>query len=282
MVDELLNLLEENTENYPDNASQEKNIMPSVMRGAAYILRNMQISSQLLLTKSLKTSFADIRSDINRCLEQFGKDVSIIDVNRQKDIPENLQKRNVEGQMKYLKQTVTEQEKEIKEIQRQNRILQNEIEQYRPENVSATVQLLNTLGGNSVDEMEKELKTTLTSKLGTMNFITCQSASDLDDKKLVIVLCIVSTRLRADAAKAIKDIKNPGNAALLIIHITEAHYLPNQNSSSNLTDQNFKKLRHIFDMAFKSGNGFFQCDMNERSINELCSFCKKHPYGDRF
>ncbi|XP_053392240.1 uncharacterized protein LOC128554933, partial [Mercenaria mercenaria] len=143
------------------------------------------------------------------------------------------------------------------------------------------VQLFHKYEGNAIREIEKELKLILKNKVGIVNFINCPSATDIDQDKLLIVVCIVSTRLSADAAKAIKDIQNPGNAALLIIHFTEAHALPNQKSSRHLTDQRFKNLRGIFDMSFKSGNGFFQCDMNEESINELCSFCKQTPFGER-
>ncbi|XP_060598696.1 uncharacterized protein LOC132752392 [Ruditapes philippinarum] len=145
--------------------------------------------------------------------------------------------------------------------------------------VPATIQIICKQDGKLMNDIQTVLETTLRSKLGAVNFISLNDISKIDDKKMLIILCIAATRIASDAASAMQDIKNPANAALVIIDVDEAHELSNTH---NLTGDAFKNLRGIFGLSFMKSNGSFpNCDMNDKSINGLCSFCKQQPYSEK-
>ncbi|XP_060589002.1 uncharacterized protein LOC132744335 [Ruditapes philippinarum] len=145
--------------------------------------------------------------------------------------------------------------------------------------VPATIQIICKQDGKLMNDIQAALETTLRSNLGTVTFISLNDISKIDDKKMLIILCIVATRIASDAASAMQDIKNPANAALVIIDIDEAHELSNTH---NLTGDAFKNLRGIYGLSFMKSNGSFpNCDMNDKSINGLSSFCKQQPYSEK-
>lgn len=134
--------------------------------------------------------------------------------------------------------------------------------------------------GQMIKEIESDLFYTLNAKLQSVSFQKCQSASDIDPSKMVIVLYIVTTRVGADAWNAIKDIQCLENAILLLIHYKESHSLSGLNSASYLVDDQFKRLRGILDLAFVTDIGFHHCEMNEKSFTTLTSLCREFVNGD--
>lgn len=143
--------------------------------------------------------------------------------------------------------------------------------------VSATVQIFYSPEG-IMNDIQKVLQTTLRSESGAVKFIPVCDKSKIDDNMLLIITCHVSSRVVSDAEHAMKDITNPANAILLLIHVGEAHTFSDTSSSLHLTGNEFKNLRGIYDMFFvKNNKDFLRCPMNENSIKGLCIFCKELP-----
>ncbi|XP_060585489.1 uncharacterized protein LOC132741354 [Ruditapes philippinarum] len=139
--------------------------------------------------------------------------------------------------------------------------------------VSAAIQIFCKQEGKLMNDIHMALETTLKGKLGAVDFTHLNDISKIDNNMVLIITCIAATRIAADASYAMQDIKNPANAALVIIDVDEAHELSNTH---NLTGNAFKDLRAIFGLSFMKSNGSFpNCDMNDKSINGLCSLCKQ-------
>ncbi|XP_060598693.1 uncharacterized protein LOC132752390 isoform X1 [Ruditapes philippinarum] len=191
----------------------------------------------------LKDSFKGVTKDIYSC------------------VAENMQEHN---QLINRKTSIRRKNSRAKEIKHQI-------------GVSATVQIYYTPDG-IMNDIQKVLQTTLRSELGAVKFIPVCDKSEINDDMLLIITCNVSSRVVSDAVHAMKDITNSANAALLLIHVGEAHTFSNTNSSLHLTGNEFNNLRGIYDMFFvKSNHDFLRCDMNKNSIKGLCSFCKGDP-----
>ncbi|XP_053392242.1 uncharacterized protein LOC128554935 [Mercenaria mercenaria] len=138
----------------------------------------------------------------------------------------------------------------------------------------ATVQLFSSHSGNTIKDIEVQFIELLTKKLKNGSFVKCNELKDIEWEKMLIVLCIISSRVVTDAAYAIKDIKNPANTVLMLIHNKESHALPKLTSSSVLTDHAFQKLGGVFDLAFVNRRGIYQCEMNDISLDKVCTFIK--------
>ncbi|XP_053404315.1 uncharacterized protein LOC123537188 [Mercenaria mercenaria] len=143
----------------------------------------------------------------------------------------------------------------------------------------ATVQLFSSHIGNTIKDIEVHFIELLMKKLKNANFVKCNELKDIDWKKMLIVLCIISSRVATDAAYAINDIKNPANTVLMLIHNKESHALPKLTSSFVLTDQEFQNLGGVFDLAFFERRGIYQCEMNDIALDKVCTFIKKN-WGD--
>ncbi|XP_053404024.1 uncharacterized protein LOC123545568 [Mercenaria mercenaria] len=160
------------------------------------------------LEKALKDSFTDVCGAINGCLEQFGKKDLFTYIQHETHVTgkhvdiRKDEKRNIEDKVKRPQQMVYENDQ-------QNSKLKREIQQHRPINAKAPLQLFHKHEGNTIKEIEEGIKTILVNKLGAIDFTNCQKTSDIDDGKLLIVPCIVTSRVAADAQNAIKDISSP-------------------------------------------------------------------------
>ncbi|XP_053404008.1 uncharacterized protein LOC123566456 [Mercenaria mercenaria] len=217
------------------------------------------------IEKALKDSFTDVRGAISNCLKQFGKNDLFTCIQHEKLVPEK--------HLDVEKDNVTQKRNSDNKVKRPQQMV-DEKDQQTP------LQLFYKHEGKTIEEIEKGIKTILVNKFGAIDFTNCQKASDIDGKTLLIIPYIVTSRVAADAENAIEDIPNPENTALLLIHNKEAHALPTQKSSLTLTDQKFKNLRRIIDLAFTTGNGFYHCDMNSRGIDSLCSCCRPTPRNE--
>lgn len=60
----------------------------------------------------------------------------------------------------------------------------------------------------------------------------------------------------------------------MLFHIKESHALTKHVSASVLTDESFKQLAGIFDMAFVNKTGIYQCEMNDDALKGVCDFIK--------
>ncbi|XP_060588683.1 uncharacterized protein LOC132744088 isoform X1 [Ruditapes philippinarum] len=176
---------------------------------------------------------------------------------------------------KELKQTISYN----KHLQYENERLSDEIEKLKPPTISGTVQLYHSHSGNTIKDIEEELKTMLKNHLKDVQFVKCNRITDIDQSQMLIVLSIIASRVGTDAANAIKDVPRPENTALLLFHIKEIHALTKQASTAVLTDRSFKDLGGIFDLAFVNGKGLYQCEMNENAMKSVCDFIKKGISG---
>lgn len=162
-----------------------------------------------------------------------------------------------------------------KVILKDSRKYNHEMKKGHSERKSGTMQIYFTQKGNLMQELEKELQTRLSSKLGNVNFLLLDDKSKVDDRMLLIIVCIVSSRFGADARHVMKKMKDYENAVLLIIHCTDSPSTSNKNSSHHLTGFLFERLRGIFDLTYMRGYGFVACEMNDRSIIRLSEICKQ-------
>ncbi|XP_053404071.1 uncharacterized protein LOC128558521 [Mercenaria mercenaria] len=186
----------------------------------------------------------------------------------------NVENKMLKEEIGKLKKTENELCGYIKRLTKENEDLQQKVIKLQPPKISATIQLLHSHSGNTIKDIEAELKTMLKHQLNSVDFIKFNKPEDVDPSKMLIVLSIIASRVGTDAANAIKGIENPENTALLLFHIKESHALTKQASTSVLTDQTFKALGGIFDMAFVNGKGIYQCEMNDIALEGVCTFIR--------
>lgn len=65
---------------------------------------------------------------------------------------------------------------------------------------------------------------------------------------------------------------------MLVFHHKDIHALPNQSSERVLTEPEFKELGGIFDIAFLSDKGIYECEMNRVASISIEEFLKMHLY----
>lgn len=65
------------------------------------------------------------------------------------------------------------------------------------------------------------------------------------------------------------------HCALLIFHHKHEYALPSESSDRILAAPEFKALCGIFDLAFLTEKGIYNCDLNSRAITAIVDFiCK--------
>jgi hypothetical protein len=69
------------------------------------------------------------------------------------------------------------------------------------------------------------------------------------------------------------------NVSVLIFHHKDIHALPNQSSELVLTGPVFKDLGGIFDIAFLSEKGIYDCTMNQESAVGIETFLTETLVG---
>jgi hypothetical protein len=74
-----------------------------------------------------------------------------------------------------------------------------------------TVQLYHSHSGNTIKDIEEELKTMLKNHLKDVKFVKCSRITDIDQSQMLIVLSIIASRVGTDAANAIKDVPRAYN-----------------------------------------------------------------------
>ncbi|XP_060589013.1 structural maintenance of chromosomes protein 2-like isoform X2 [Ruditapes philippinarum] len=187
--------------------------------------------------------------------------------------------KELDGSNGYLEKDLERKTLHIEELQKTNEKLICKIEKLTPPKIAGTVQLYHSHSGNTIKDIEEELKTMLNNHLKDVKFVKCNRITDIDQSQMLIVLSIIASRVGTDAANAIKDVPRPENTALLLFHIKEIHALTKQASTAVLTDRSFKDLGGIFDLAFVNGKGLYQCEMNENAMKSVCDFIKKGISG---
>lgn len=88
----------------------------------------------------------------------------------------------------------------------------------------------------------------------------------------LLVVCVNVSRIGADAKEALKGIPKAKDVALLVFHHKEVHALPSQTSDKILTGADFSGLGSIIDLAFLSGRGIYECELNTVGIERVASF----------
>ncbi|XP_060598678.1 centrosomal protein of 135 kDa-like [Ruditapes philippinarum] len=197
---------------------------------------------------------------------------------------QNLQNENarLESKLNELNEKSEGLEQQIQNLQSNVKVLRTEknaLEQgIDKSKQTITVQLFHNLKGGMIATLLYELKSMLATQLNIkrheVQFLLCQTETDVNPQIPIFVFCINSSRLGTDAGLAIQNLKVSSKMAILIFHHKDVHALPNQASERVLTEPEFKGLGGIFDIGFLSGKGIYACDMNRAASAGIESFLR--------
>ncbi|XP_060590934.1 uncharacterized protein LOC132745934 [Ruditapes philippinarum] len=132
---------------------------------------------------------------------------------------------------------------------------------------------------NIIDELRKMLVKQLNVERRILQLIVCQNKDDVNPEIPLFVLCINASRLGADVSSILQDLNVSSNVSVLIFHHKDIHALPNQSSELVLTGPVFKDLGGIFDIAFLSEKGIYDCTMNQESAVGIETFLTETLVG---
>ncbi|XP_060594928.1 myosin heavy chain, cardiac muscle isoform-like [Ruditapes philippinarum] len=142
------------------------------------------------------------------------------------------------------------------------------------------VQLYCQSGVGLLSSVEDELKCVLKSKFDVeesvdMDIIDCAKPSDIISDIPLLILCIQASRLGTAVTTTVQGLNLTQKMAVLIFHHKDIHALPSQASDRVLTQPELRNLGGIFDLAFLSGKGMYECDMNRVNFISLTNFIKR-------
>ncbi|ESO97988.1 hypothetical protein LOTGIDRAFT_239144 [Lottia gigantea] len=132
-------------------------------------------------------------------------------------------------------------------------------------------------GGSSIiesieDSFKKELQTKLHRKRIdlTYNLIHAHEQNQLREPS--IVLCPSFSRLGTDVRSVFSAIQDCGRGTVLVvIHYKDEHSL-NKVKSEQMLSSEYSHLSAILDMAYFSKKGFYDCQFNRNTFEELSAF----------
>lgn len=137
------------------------------------------------------------------------------------------------------------------------------------------VQIFCRKKGDLTAKLAELLKDKFKGQTSGVTITTPETVDEIQDNQRLLVVCMHGSRLGTDTGTETQGIKDLGRTALLIFHHKDLHALPNQASARVLTETSFKELGGIFDFAFLTDKGIYECGMNTESTNGLVSFISK-------
>ncbi|XP_053389408.1 uncharacterized protein LOC123566542 isoform X2 [Mercenaria mercenaria] len=165
-----------------------------------------------------------------------------------------------------------------KQLSKDNEFLRSQLQTFKS---TIQVQIYYQSRGEMMSKVLDELKLLLASNTGKernkVQFIDCLDKNDINPDIPLFVLCINASRIGTDVATTLQNLKGceMENTALLIFHHKNEHALPTQTSNQVLAGPGFKALRGIYDLAFLTGKGMYDCEMNTRAVADIIGFiCK--------
>ncbi|XP_069125685.1 uncharacterized protein [Argopecten irradians] len=127
-----------------------------------------------------------------------------------------------------------------------------------------------------VDDVSSEIGNMLSFKMESrgvkIRVERCTDPQTHHNNTPLLVLCIHASRLGTDVHHALQSVKCDRSVALVVLHHKEYHALPSQPSEKLLVGGHYRQLGVIVDIAFLKSKGVYTCDMNDRSLDKLCSF----------
>ncbi|XP_060590935.1 uncharacterized protein LOC132745935 [Ruditapes philippinarum] len=292
----LLNLLEEldtgshNIEGLQEAVNLTKKLLANIERslyGQKFSsLQGVSTFMHLIRErKEFKTLMQQVRCihklSIDAYLAEFPHDVLRDESGSSVDLGyemKELKKKNdeLEEKLAALDKELQERDAKIKVLQEEVEMLKCELESKQPHIETLPVQLYHQKGGELIthirEDLLSKLKTHLAQDNKDLDVVTCETSYQIQPDQPLLILCTSSSRLGTDALNAIQGVLQKENTVLLIFHHKDVHALPNQTSDRVLTGPDFKTLRGIYDLAFLSEKGIYECNMNSLAIKSIIDF----------
>ncbi|XP_053403999.1 uncharacterized protein LOC123537274 [Mercenaria mercenaria] len=124
--------------------------------------------------------------------------------------------------------------------------------------------------------VEKELKHWLNLRIRNVIFTSCDNVNNREPTSPLLVMCISTSRVAADAINAVKEITELDNTALVVFHHKDVHALSFIPSRRALSDSPFAALNNrIYDIAFLQEKGIYHCNFNDKAITDIATFLKQ-------
>lgn len=258
LVDEIQSLKEDKTAQMMENKNLEKQVA------------NLKEESNKLDT--IVTSLKEEKLSLQDSLKTLKQESEAMDTEKSEKLDE-LSKRIIE-----LEKALALKDQEYRNAKVENDSMKAELEIIKSKKIMH-VQLYHFNRVSLVSELEEELRALLKSKLEDakteLDFTECNEAGDVNKNLPLLIVCISASRLGTDVKNAIQSLKLTPNMALIIFHHKDLHALPNQASERVLTGDVFSRVGGVYDFAFLSGKGIYDCDMNQRNIQRLVIFLKR-------
>ncbi|KAL4237650.1 Interferon induced protein 44 [Mactra antiquata] len=131
-------------------------------------------------------------------------------------------------------------------------------------------------------EVIHSLRTSITSSLKNkdcrIEFVDVKNRDNILQEHPLLVFCANTSRLGTDVGNAIADLKVNANTAVIIIHHKEKGALPENSSDRVLTDDIFTQIGAMIDFGFATGQGLYQCKMNDNGISKIIEFIHQDKY----
>ncbi|XP_069117149.1 putative leucine-rich repeat-containing protein DDB_G0290503 isoform X2 [Argopecten irradians] len=125
-------------------------------------------------------------------------------------------------------------------------------------------------------ELTKRLQTILEKDDIAITVQLCQTHAEVPSGPLV-VLCLNMSRVGTNMLDALKGIKADRDVYVLVLHNTVKENLPQLTPTGlRVTDSVLRQLGGIFDMAFNSDTGVYDCELNNSTTDKMATTLKKY------
>ncbi|KAL4237654.1 hypothetical protein ACF0H5_002368 [Mactra antiquata] len=233
------------------------------------------------------------RRNLEQDLQSCHSNIKILSANLEEKAHMEKQFHLLQSKHSKLEMDYRKKEKELETIKKQQRNLEQDLQNCRSNNKTLSdelhamkmkrvlkVNLFSVRRPNTLADFEDAVIAMLKSKIDDNDReLTLEQHNNPDDVNIdtdpTIVLCFCGSRIGTDAEKAVEGLNLSSKKALVMIHHKDVHALPQQLSERVLTGQEFKKLDFITDMAFLRDKGIFPCEINNNSLVKLVNFIKK-------
>lgn len=223
----------------------------------------------------LQAKITHLNDELNRSREQaaddkkcYEKQIKDKDARLQQAEQLNTSSKKENWRLKEEKENLSKvcvsMEKELN-VLKSKRILQVQLYSQNCTSLTSSVE----------DELSKLLKSKLETATLELDFIQCAKSSDVQHDLPVLLLCISVSRIGTDVANAVQGLTLSSKMAVLILHHKDVHALPSQASERVLTGHELRNLGGVFDMAFLSGRGIYECNMNKINMISLINFINR-------
>lgn len=240
-------------------------------------------------TEELRLTNSQVNTELCNKIDELKSEIKNVqnrndEANREKDnILVEMKERmaSLERETKLVTEKAKENEEKMKsfeKLQQENYVMKTEIEELKRKKI-LQVQLYSQTRGSLLTEISDGLQALLKSKINSssteVEFIKCFQPNEIETDKPVLNICINTSRLGTDTLSALCGVTVSPSMALLVVHHKDKHALPNQSSDRVLTGTEFSSLGGIFDLAFLSEKGIYDCEMNDHTITDLINFISK-------